>query len=624
MLFEMLFCGKWKPRIEESASHHKVSAHTVLRLLTRYFLYFDLDAACRWRPRLLTKRRQITAKLGRKSKPVKTGHQPAAAERNADQDDWDAIELYIGSLEDKTISKAAMWRGFERTFRPRNAQMQEDGTLLFTANPNRPFITASQFNYGVAKVVGRLKLEREQAGERRVLTLHRPALGSARDRIPYPGHTYVIDATVADVYLVSAFDRRLLIGRPVIYVVIDAFSSLIVGVHVTLDGPNFAQARTAMYRAVSDKEDWLGWLNLPGLRPFLPQGCRPTRWLADRGELHSKESYQLNRKLDTALSLAAPYRAEWKAVVERVFGILNTLVIHWLPGAVRQRVRERGSRDFRLDAVLTLKEFTRIIARVAAQLNLTRDMSRHLSASQMAAGVLANPISFWEWGIRNLHGSAEFLGKTQALTTMLPIIQAKLSRFGVFAQKKRYVGDWVAEHELTQLAGFTGATSLDLIQSPDIPDAAFCLLPSESVLRQVQLHSEFSYVDQYCWEDLEEKEALQDLSAHDLQSATNDVRLAMQQATEDDITRAKKETAQACDELPAISAHSKISNIRENRATEARQAAAPTVPDAAPQLSPKATVDTESFEDGQGEKEEEVGNAYLRRLMAGMEGWGSR
>lgn len=229
--------------------------------------------------------------------------------------------------------------------------------------------------------------------------------------------------------------KRYKINRE-IYLVVDAFSSLIVGVHVALEGPNLNQARIALYRAISDKTPWLAWLGLSDLKHLLPQGCVPAFWLADRGELHSKGSYAVQTELRTNLSIAAAYRAEWKALVERVFGILNC-TIHWLAGAVAERVRERGTRDYRLDAVLTLKEFTRWLVRRVALLNLTRNMSDHLSAAFITQGVIPNPIGFWNYGIINKHGSAVFLEHQAATYKTLLQKEALLTRHWVPPEELR-------------------------------------------------------------------------------------------------------------------------------------------------------------------------------------------
>lgn len=47
------------------------------------------------------------------------------------------------------------------------------------------------------------------------------------------------DATVADIYIVSRLSRRP-IGRPVIYTMVDAYSRLITGVYVGIEGGQYA------------------------------------------------------------------------------------------------------------------------------------------------------------------------------------------------------------------------------------------------------------------------------------------------------------------------------------------------------------------------------------------------
>jgi len=59
-------------------------------------------------------------------------------------------------------------------------------------------------------------------------------LGSSSTDAIGPGSVFQIDATVADVYLVSRFNRTHIIGRPVLYIVQDCFSKLIVGLYVGL------------------------------------------------------------------------------------------------------------------------------------------------------------------------------------------------------------------------------------------------------------------------------------------------------------------------------------------------------------------------------------------------------
>ncbi|GER68380.1 hypothetical protein BpJC4_28510 [Weizmannia acidilactici] len=52
---------------------------------------------------------------------------------------------------------------------------------------------------------------------------HRPLLSNSKVETNGPGTRFQIDATIADVYIVSAFDVNRIIGRPVVYAVIDVY-----------------------------------------------------------------------------------------------------------------------------------------------------------------------------------------------------------------------------------------------------------------------------------------------------------------------------------------------------------------------------------------------------------------
>ena len=78
---------------------------------------------------------------------------------------------------------------------------------------------------------------RTRKGEHNWLLQGRAILGHGDHGTQGPGDKYQVDATVADVFLVSQYDRRRIVGRPVIYFVIDVWSRLIVGVYVGFEGP---------------------------------------------------------------------------------------------------------------------------------------------------------------------------------------------------------------------------------------------------------------------------------------------------------------------------------------------------------------------------------------------------
>src|SRR5690606_29955356 len=82
---------------------------------------------------------------------------------------------------------------------------------------------------------------------------YRPVLGSSGVDAIGPGSLYQIDATIADVYLVSRFNRTHIIGRPVVYIVQDCFSRIIAGLYVGLEGPSWIGASMAIANSASNK-----------------------------------------------------------------------------------------------------------------------------------------------------------------------------------------------------------------------------------------------------------------------------------------------------------------------------------------------------------------------------------
>lgn len=67
---------------------------------------------------------------------------------------------------------------------------------------------------------------------------YRPILSDSKSETNGPGTRFQVDATIADIYLVSSLDVNKVIGRPVIYAVLDVYSRIITGLYVGLEGPS--------------------------------------------------------------------------------------------------------------------------------------------------------------------------------------------------------------------------------------------------------------------------------------------------------------------------------------------------------------------------------------------------
>src|SRR5207249_2379993 len=147
---------------------------------------------------------------------------------------------------------------------------------------------------------------------------------------------------------VSSLDRKRIVGRPTLYLCIDVFSRLIVGFAALIQPPSYMAAALALENAATDKQRFCASLGIPISPDDWPCQHLPECLIADRGELEGPMADNIVNSLHVRVSNTAPYRADWKAIVERSFRTVNDQVLHWMPGAVDKNY-ERGQRDYRLD-----------------------------------------------------------------------------------------------------------------------------------------------------------------------------------------------------------------------------------------------------------------------------------
>lgn len=88
-----------------------------------------------------------------------------------------------------------------------------------------------QFRYWFEKERDLQKEISARTSSKRYHLENRAILGDSTKEALGPGSIYQIDATIADVYLVSRYNKNHIIGRPIVYAVIDVFSRMIVGIY---------------------------------------------------------------------------------------------------------------------------------------------------------------------------------------------------------------------------------------------------------------------------------------------------------------------------------------------------------------------------------------------------------
>lgn len=309
-------------------------------------------------------------------------------------------------------------------------------------------------------------------GRRAYELRHRPVLGDSTQMAFGPGSIYQIDATIADIYLVSQIDRNRIIGRPVIYFCIDVFSRLCVGIYVGLEGPSWLTGMMALANSTANKVGFCAEFGIEITDEDWPSGFLPEQVTADRGEFISIASDQLVDNLNITFANCPPFRGDLKGIVERSFRRANDTCIKWMPGAVRKR--EQGNPDYRLDATLTLNEFTRILILMVIEYNLFHRIDKYpMGRDMMSDGVEPIPIELWNWGIVNRSGHLRERAADAIKLALLPQDSATVTLQGIRFKGMFYSCERAIREQWFVKARHSGAWTLIVSYDPRKPEIIY-------------------------------------------------------------------------------------------------------------------------------------------------------
>ena len=282
--------------------------------------------------------------------------------------------------------------------------IEDPGTGRIVQVPKAEFMERGypsfrQFQYWYSKRPDILEIRRKRAGPAKYDKDMRGIVGTAVAGLMGPGSRFEIDSTPLDIDCVAEIGRTLPVGRPTFYQVTDVLTKLVCGVYVGFEKASWLAAGLAVRNVVEDKVEFCRSFGVdiaPG--EWDCQGLLPARFMSDRGEWEGYDASAFVAKSTVTVEVAAPYRGDQKGSTEKKFDMFHRLLRTKLDGMVEKKVKERGDRDTRLGAVLTLREVTAAVIRVTLFLNNHNELTDYpLSRGMIADGVSAIPAEMWRW-----------------------------------------------------------------------------------------------------------------------------------------------------------------------------------------------------------------------------------
>jgi hypothetical protein len=451
----------------------------------------------------------------------------------------------------------------ERTIDSRTGRVTHGSTEVGTVKGVPSF---GQFNYWLGQDHDRLDIKRERLRPRVYDKDLRGLIGTSTAEVWGPGARYQIDATIADVYLVSRTDRNKIIGRPVLYIVIDVFSRMIVGIYVGLEGPSWVGAMMALANTASDKQSFCKQSGREIEDREWPCRHLPAAILGDRGEIEGRMIETLINNFNVTVESAAAYRADWKGIVEQRFRLIPAKFKPYVPGYIDVDYRARGGADYRLDAVLDLDQFTRIVIECVLYYNNYHELKRYDKDRDIAADNIPTvPIDLWHWGIANRSGSLRQYPEDLVRFSLLPVDDAAVTVNGIRLMGLFYTCQKAIEERWFDKARQSGVRKVKVSYDPRNMDEIYLHDSSAPMRFQTCQLTERSraYLKASVWEVEQTQETEKQISAK---------RQPRQQLAVADLSaNIEGIVASAVKQKPEPSAESaakRTKNIRENRAQE--------------------------------------------------------
>ena len=467
-------------------------------------------------------------------------------------------------VEDETASRRAAYDKMLAMFykvKDLSKQPESQGQLLSTTKlPSyRQFVHHGKIFYDETTTA------RGRMGERKWQKDGRGLQGTVRDNLRGPCHQFEIDSTVADIYLVNSYSRHMLIGRPIIYVVIDSYSGIIVGLYVGLEGPSWNGARQALFNAFTPKQKFCALNGVTISEDDWPCHHLPQEVFADRAEMLSEGAEGLASGLGVVIGIAPPYRPDWKSMVESRFNILNNLSgIRWMPGGVASRVKERGERDYRLDATLNMHEFTKIVIKCVLHYNQFNRQPDRLSKHMIDEQIEPTPKAIWNWALENDFMQPNYRSEELVYLHLLPRDKGSLRKGGILFRGMHYVSEYITQNNWTAIARNQGSWPIECWYLHEAANHIWIQDSDKQFVRCDLRNSDLKYADYRSDEVYDMLEAIHQVPPSHAR-AELESRIALVDDFEGTFHTAQTEKQQT----PAPKTKAKATgNIREHRADE--------------------------------------------------------
>lgn len=398
--------------IELISTNEKISKQTLRKYLCLYLIYQDISV-------LIPKTKNTDNQLSQDEKNIR----------------WALNKFYF------SFYKHSLKTAYTMMLKAKYCDI--NGDLIST------YPTFHQFRYFYRKYKTKQTCYISRNGLTNYQRNNRPLLGDGIQEFAKAPGVGMLDSTICDIYLIN--DAKEIIGRPILTVCIDAYSSLCCGYTLTLEGGIYS-IRQLMSNVVSDKQEWCKEHNISIKKEEWNSSKCPGILVTDQGTEYTSSTFEQLAELGIKIVNLPVYRPELKGSVEKFFSIIQDLFRPYLKGkgVINPDFQERGAHDYRKDACLTLEQFEKILIRCILFYNTQRVLNNFPYTDDMLENRIqpyANNI--FQYGLSLDGVNLIDINKEQIELTLMPRTTGKFTRTGLIVNNVRYKNKNFSEQYLS-------------------------------------------------------------------------------------------------------------------------------------------------------------------------------
>jgi len=394
---------------------------------------------------------------------------------------------------------------------------------------------------------------------------YRSILGRTNDDTNKP-FIFEIDSTIADIYLISSENKNKIIGRPVIYLLVDTYSKKVIFAYSTMENfNNYNGTLSCLYYAMTSKEKYFKQNDIDFIED--DKGYVPTRIIADRGELISSYIENAIIELNITISNTSSFRPEMKSTVERFFGFLNVRYLGVSDGVVLtdNMINERKRKDYRLEATMTLKEFNQIIWRYV---NYHNNHYIFETFRDIEYDGNYTPNDIFDFGLKKYGIIKRELSEEDIYHSLLILDEATVTAQGIRFKKLFYYSKEIIKWKWFQKARANGRWKIDIKYDIQNVNIIYYHDKITSKIIEFELIDAYKEFDNLTFKEVEEIMKSKKERVEKVKKISLNHKLALYQEIENIVEKARSEVD--FDERNELSKSKRLKDIRKNRKEEVK------------------------------------------------------